>query len=713
LRESLAKWKSKVKEDRFMWRTLFIRHHLLSLVVVAVLYTATTVVASDLAVSVQGAGKPITGSTVTLFAGSTGAPAKLAQGRTDDQGAIKLTYDNSPADSVLYVIAKGGTPKAAADKGPNDAIALLAVLGGTPPKSVVVNEITTVASAWTSAQFLKGDVLSGTKLGLRIAAGNVPNLADLETGGLGPVIQDPINSAETTTLATFNTLANLLAGCITRVQGDACQKFFAVATPPGGMAPTDTLTAAQNIARNPSNQAQSLFALLDAFYPVPAEKRWRPVPFIPYLAFAPSAWTLSLVYAGGGFNSVGGLAFDADGNVWGGDNFLVGSQSTIYNSFGGGVSKLAPNGKPISPMTLGYRGGGVDGPGFGLAISADDKVWVTSLASKTISVFDLKTGRPLSPETGYNFGGQLGAMQGIIVTPNGDVWALDNDKDQIVYLPKGDATKGRILGRTLDGKPVDGTLQVKAPFHLAVDQQDRIWVTNSGSNTVTRFPASNPGKAEQIKVGYGPRAVAIDSLGNAWVANTIGHPDTEEKLALIEEKLKSKAEGFFESAASKGNAQTKMWIALYGLMVKYPGGSVSMVRPDGTVLPPFDGGKSIIAPWGIAIDGNDNVWVANSLGRSVTHLCGVRPENCPPGKKTGDPISPPGGYIGGQKIITDVAIDPAGNVWVANNWDRPDEGMKEVPAPALSTRFGANGTVVFFGLAKPVKTPLIGPPPAR
>jgi len=48
-------------------------------------------------------------------------------------------------------------------------------------------------------------------------------------------------------------------------------------------------------------------------------------------------------------------------------------------------------------------------------------------------------------------------------------------------------------------------------------------------------------------------------------------------------------------------------------------------------------------------------------------------------------------------------------VWVANNWDRPDQGFKEVPEPALSTRFGGNGAVVFFGLAKPVRTPLIAP----
>src|SRR5271166_1638942 len=600
----------------------------------ALAFASSAALAADLPGSVQGSGKPIAGSTVTLFAADRGTPTKLAQAKTDDQGAFKLTYGEAPTDSVLYVIARGGTPKAAADKGPNDAVALLAVLGGTPPKSVVVNEFSTVASVWTSAQFLKGEVLSGTKLGLRIAAGNVPNLVDLETGGLGPVIQDPLNSSQTATLATFDTLANLLAGCITRAQADASNKLFAVATPPGGVAPTDTLTAVQNIARNPSNQAQKLFALFEAFYPLPAGKRWRTAPLIPYLSFAPSAWTLSLAYAGGGINSAGGIGFDGEGNLWAGDNFLVGAQSTIYHDFGGGVSKLAPNGRPLSPMTLGYRGGGLDGPGFGLAISADDKVWVTSLGGKTISVLDLNTGRPLSPETGYNFEGQLGSMQGIITTPNGDVWALDNDKDQIVYLPKGDATKGRILGRTVDGKPVDGTLQVKGPFHLAVDQQDRIWVSNGGANTVTRFPASDPGKAEQIKVGFGPRAVAIDSLGNAWVANTIGHPGTREKLALVKDRLKSNLESL-EGSASKADAAAKMWIGLYELMIKYLGGDVCMVRPDGTVLPPFDGGKGIIAPWGIAIDGNDNVWVANSTGRSVTELCGARPENCPPGKKTG------------------------------------------------------------------------------
>ena len=94
--------------------------------------------------------------------------------------------------------------------------------------------------------------------------------------------------------------------------------------PPGGTAPTDTLSAAGNIARAPWRDADKLFALLDDFYPVPAGKRWRDVPFIPYLNFAPSAWTLSLVHAGGGLNSLGGIAIDGVGNMWADDNFLVG-----------------------------------------------------------------------------------------------------------------------------------------------------------------------------------------------------------------------------------------------------------------------------------------------------------------------------------------------------------------------------------------------------
>ena len=82
----------------------------------------------------------------------------------------------------------------------------MAVLGSKPPAKVVINEMTTVASVWTHAQFLDGTAIKGHPLGLRIAAGNVPNFVDLETGGWGDAIQDPLNSGQTPTMANFATL---------------------------------------------------------------------------------------------------------------------------------------------------------------------------------------------------------------------------------------------------------------------------------------------------------------------------------------------------------------------------------------------------------------------------------------------------------------------------------------------------------------------------
>ena len=112
---------------------------------------------------------------------------------------------------MFYLVAKGGTPKVAEVKGANDAIALMALLGNSLPQKVTINELTTVASAYTAAQFIHGDSISGNALGLRIAAGNAPNLVDPATGGWGEVLLDPINSAENTTLVNLNNTNALTA----------------------------------------------------------------------------------------------------------------------------------------------------------------------------------------------------------------------------------------------------------------------------------------------------------------------------------------------------------------------------------------------------------------------------------------------------------------------------------------------------------------------
>jgi hypothetical protein len=199
--------------------------------------------------------------------------------------------------------------------------------------------------------------------------------------------------------------------------------------------------------------------------------------------------------------------------------------------------------------------------------------------------------------------------------------------------------------------------------------------------------------------GYSGKGMAIDSQGNAWITNTMGAGlDVAVKLRLLELKLTGQMSQCHRVVFDYLNGNPELC-------------SISMLRPDGTPAPgsPFHGGGTW-GSWAVVIDGNDIVWSSNFMGASITELCGARTDACPPGMKTGDPISPPGGYVGGgMQLLTDIAIDPAGNVWVADNWQRPESCFAPFAKEASSTLCGGNGLTVFYGMAKPVRAPQIGP----
>jgi len=659
--------------------------------------------AADVKGQVLGGGAPIAQSTVTLWAASAGPPKQLAQTKTDANGNFSV-HGAAAADASLYLVATGGVPAANKAAGNNPVVALLTVVGSKPPAKVVINEFTTIASVVTHAQFIVGNWITGSPLALKIAAGNVPNFVDLETGGYGPTILDALNSAQTPTMANFATLSSILGGCVARVKPDACNSFFAAATPPNGGPPTDTLLAIESIAFNPWHQPDKIFALLNDFYPVPAGKTMRPTPFMPYLTYAPSAWIFPLKFTGGGYSGAGKLMFDSEGNPWVGDNFLVGAQNQDV-LWDGNLTKFAPNGKPLSPSPSGFTGGGVEGIGFGLAIDVHDNVWGTTYGTRAIVKFD-KTGKPLSPPDGYTFGGQLGQMQGIIVAPKGDVWALDVEKAQVIYMPQGDPAKVQFFCHNKTGDPLKNPCKLLAPFHLLIDQQDRIWISNILSDTVVRFPASDPSKMEFLKAGWSGSGMAVDSLGNVWVTNRSGSSE-RGRLKLLEAMAAGKVGG----TEAFGKVLVESWA---GQKPGYEsGGSVTVFRPDGTQasFSPVSG-KGLAAPWAISVDGNDNMWVSNlaSASYGIVELCGFRTEHCPPGVHTGDAISPVGGYVGGGlQLQVDAGVGPAGDVWVTNNWQYWPSAFGK-PDEALSTLTAGQGVVVFYGMAKPVKTPLIGPP---
>jgi hypothetical protein len=577
-------------------------------------------------------------------------------------------------------VARGGTPQSQGAKGADDDLALLSVLGSTLPDNVTVNELTTVASAFTSSRFITGESIFGHPLGLRIAAGNTVNLVDPATGGWGKVLLDPLNSTQTTTLANLNTLGSLLSAFAIASDDAWRDRFLQAATPVGGAQPKTTLEAIASIARRPWANAQELYSLFDAAYPQPKDGSRREAPFVPYLAWSPPDFMLSLCFAGGGMCANGRFMFDAEGNLWSGQNWMPESQSGVLRSIGGGVLKMTSNGTPLSPPITGFTGMGLDGVGWGTAVTRDH-VWATSFNGK-ILVMDFN-GRPIGKESDFPFKERLLGLMGVGVSAAGDVWVADGSGNQLLHFPGGDIKDGRIV-------KVQG---LKSPFDVVIDSQSRVWVSNSQSDTVVRFPANDPNRVETFQAGIAVRALALDSKENVWVAS---NASLDFPLPKIPD----------------GASIMEQFRLMGAAMLRYPKstGVIHMIRPDGGQLQAsgYTGGGAIDMPWGLNIDGNDDVWIGNFGPRNngVVFMAGADAKGHPAGTRPGDVI-----HVfrsGSIQMLTDVNIDPAGNVWAANNWNNPLAAVEPDPPSRISTRGGGSGLTVIYGVAAPVKPPRMG-----
>ncbi len=321
-----------------------------------------------------------------------------------------------------------------------------------------------------------------------------------------------------------------------------------------------------------------------------------------------------------------------------------------------------------------------------------------------------------APGSPYSGGGLSGAGFGIDIDPYGDGWVGNFGfaapppgcpEDQ--QPPRNSVSKFRPDGTALSPATGFTAGEIVDPQATVSDADGNIWIANCGDGSVTIYPDGNPFLAKNVS-GIGLTesfGIAFNPAGDAFVtgigSNNVAHlaPDGTPYAG-------SPIEGVFDSPMGiVADSSGYLWIANSGL-VDLPcptvgelgtrGGSVALLDPDGNIVGDhaFTGGGLTI-PWGIAVDGDDNVWVGDFAGERISQLCGLKTSTCPPGKTTGDPISPDGtGYLfDGLVRITGVAIDQAGNVWAANNW-------KEVP---LQTNPGGYQIVAYVGLAAPVDVP--------
>jgi hypothetical protein len=148
------------------------------------------------------------------------------------------------------------------------------------------------------------------------------------------VLIDPFNSTYTTTLVNLNTLGSLISAFFTVADDDWRARFLNAAAPPDGAAPQTTLDAMAGIARVPWGNPKELYALFDQAYVQPKDGGRRNAPFAPYLSYTPPDFVLALWFGGGGSYSNGNMIFDAEGNMWCGQNWMPGSQSGVRKNRG-------------------------------------------------------------------------------------------------------------------------------------------------------------------------------------------------------------------------------------------------------------------------------------------------------------------------------------------------------------------------------------------
>lgn len=616
-----------------------------------------------LAGQVRSGNIPVGHSLVTLYiAGSVKGAGEQAigQARADGNGFFALRFvPRENRGVVYYAIADGPIP----------TVRLATVLGTEPlDRAITINERTTVATACAMAQFINGSSIGGKGPGLQNASRTVRNLVNLETGDVAKVLGTAPNGTATSTMATFNSFANAIAGA---VRGLNTAALFLVATPPGGPVPQSTLDAAINIAHYSWRRPQAIFALSRVTEP-----------YAPGLESAPVTWTLALKYIGNGqeFDGPGAPAFDAAGNAWINNNYAFKSDHSQPTCGGRLVSKLTPTGEDFPGAPYNGAPAGVDGAGFGICLDPFGRVWLGNFGffgdtcpcqfaplANSASLLS-SSGAPLSPPQGFTQG-CIAGPQGTVSDQVGNIWFANTCGGSVTRYADGNPNTNWVFDLTTNtlAAPNDCPLSTATkPFGVAIDSSGSAWVSlNRDDSAVLISPSGQLLAQSQAEAGIkAPMGIAIDSIGDVWVANSgiVNVPCV--------------------TCESSDDAD-------YGpLLPDLTKASVTKLSADGAFLGNYAGG-GIYIPWGIAVDGDDNVWVANFGGQRVSAFHGA----------TGEPIAPDGFHSDALVRNTAVTIDPSGNVWLANNW------LTDPP----QTNPGGDGMVVFIGIASPVKTPMLGP----
>ena len=568
--------------------------------------------------TVLGAGNPIGGSRITVYAAGPSAATVIGSGQADSSGVVSITLSNPGGNAVLYAIATGGD----AGHGSNPAITLMSVFGTASnyTSPIVIDELTTVASVWSMRAFIRsGQSIFGPSPGLQNAALTVTNLVDLAHGKSSSLLSS-------SSPYKLNTLADLLAACVgsSGASSSDCVGLFSNTTLPGQTRPQDTIAAALEIANNPGLNLAQLFSISS-----------HSSVYAPAYTQPPYNWLVALNIPVGIRVPVV-LAIDSSGAIWVGGNEAQ------------GVAKLLPPGIPApgSPFT----GGGLAGNTIqSLAIDPRGHVWIASSSSSaTISELDWDGGA-ISPPSGYPL--NLYQIEYIAIDQSGNVWMTEDDENP---------NYGRLLELDKNGQLISQFDGSRHGFEglgaLTIDAAANAWVVGfyKGVIRLGEFNSTGPVSPKAgYKLGMGhPWYLAIDPLGDIWTSNVgirVGPKKPPYHYLDWVAKLNHKAKALSPLHGYRGGGISEpVWLAVDGAgnvwvydvgEVPTCGGvtnfDISELDPNGNpispqlgypIAPPTCGGgepSTESPPHGLSIDPSGNIWLANVGNDALLEIVGA------------------------------------------------------------------------------------------
>jgi hypothetical protein len=443
--------------------------------------------------TVHGGQKPVSGAKVQLYSagtagrGSASIPLLSTPVDSDSEGdfLIPASYYCPFASSQLYLIARGGNPglPSGAD---NPAIALTTMLGAcgglTASSPISINEVTTVGSVWPVASYMKSPTDLGSTAGdsaFLSAASSVNQFIDIAQGS-SPGVATPVSYfAES---AKLYSLADVLDKCVNSPggsagDGSACGALFSMATPQGGGAPTDTMSAAMRIAQSPYNEVSGIYGLTAA-----------PAAFQPTLTAAPSDWTLALSEP------------VATPVISLGTGSYVGSQTvTMSDATPGATIYYTTDGTTPSSASLAYSGPLSISVTASVQAVALEGISQSALASSTLTI---TSGAVAQAPAKLAFLQQpSNALAGAAISPAVRVVVQDvngNTVSSATNLVRVNLTGVYGLG---------GTLEIAARGGVATF--NNLTVTTAGSYTVT---ASSPGLTSAASKPFTVTAASVNGI---------------------------------------------------------------------------------------------------------------------------------------------------------------------------------------------------------